>query len=339
MAERETSQSIDASAAEWVAREDRGALSEEDMRALQLWLEGDPRRPGALLRARAVSMRSEGARALGTGYDPQDFRPVREAPVVNRGLTRRNALIWSSAAAACLVIAGVAGSGLVAPEAHATDLGEVRLVPLKDGSTVMLNTETRVTVKFDQTHRLVKLVQGEADFRVVPEEGREFVVEAGGQVFRTDNGAFRVRYIKGAPLDVLVYQGRVDASLPEATRTASVPIETNSRLIVDTPRGAKQKTSVSTQPVQPEVVTRELAWREGKIAFKGETLAEAARTFARYSSTNIVIEDPDLAGETVTGVFAASDPVGFGRAVAAAFGANAIVQDEQVILKRDPLAD
>jgi transmembrane sensor len=68
--------------------------------------------------------------------------------------------------------------------------------------------------------------------------------------------------------------------------------------------------------------SRELAWREGKIAFEGERLDQAAAQFARYSRTRIAIPDPALAAEPVSGLFAAADPVGFSRAVAAIFDAK-----------------
>jgi transmembrane sensor len=52
------------------------------------------------------------------------------------------------------------------------------------------------------------------------------------------------------------------------------------------------------------------------LDFDGVTLAEAARTFARYSDQRIVIEDPAVAQRSVTGLFASTDPSGFARAVA-----------------------
>lgn len=62
--ERETSRSIDEKAADWIARLDRGPLSEEDKQALEAWLHGDPRRCGALLRASSLALLSESARTL-----------------------------------------------------------------------------------------------------------------------------------------------------------------------------------------------------------------------------------------------------------------------------------
>jgi transmembrane sensor len=85
-------------------------------------------------------------------------------------------------------------------------------------------------------------------------------------------------------------------------------------------------------PVPPDAVTRELAWREGKIAFEGQTLGQAAGSFARYSNMRIVIRDPDLAIEPISGLFAANDPLGFSRAVARIFDARVTQRDNVIIL-------
>lgn len=312
MAERETSRSIDAAAADWVAREDRAPLSSAEKAARQAWLEEDSRKPGALLRAQAVSLRSQSARALGPQYDPADFRGM---PPLS-GVSRRQALAWGGGAAASIAAAAVVGLSLQAPAAHATERGEIRLVPLGDGSTALLNTETRVKVKYGDATRLVRLVEGEVYLTVLADPRRPFVVEVEGRRISTAGGAFRIRKLKGAPIDILVDHGRVEV-LASGARRLPVTLAPNTRLIL--PVSAVEQ-APAPRLVDPDLVSRELAWRDGKIAFEGETLAQAAAAFARYSDTRIVIEDPDLAREPVTGLFAASDPVGFSHAVAGMFG-------------------
>ena len=61
---RETSRSIDEKAADWIARLDRGPLTESEADALEAWLGGDARRRGALLRAASLSTLSESAQAV-----------------------------------------------------------------------------------------------------------------------------------------------------------------------------------------------------------------------------------------------------------------------------------
>jgi hypothetical protein len=76
------------------------------------------------------------------------------------------------------------------------------------------------------------------------------------------------------------------------------------------------------------------SWRDGKISFDGEPLSRVAATFARYSDTRIIIADPGLAREPVTGLFDAHDPAGFARAIATVFSARVREDGNAVVLTR-----
>lgn len=331
MSARETSQAIDAAAADWAAREDKGPLSDAESEALSSWLAGDPRRPGALIRARAVYLRTEAARALGRDFDPEVFaRPVAQAQAPSA--RRKNALLVTGAAAACVFMAAMAGSSFLAPQALATELGEVRLVPLEDGSSVMLNTLTRVKVRYSRDQRAVQLLEGEVDFRIVPDDARDFIVSVGANEIKAKDASFRVKHIDGGALEILVYRGEVEVSGKTAT-PAGVLIESNTQLSLPSRRASSQGGETLSY-VPPDDVKRALAWRDGKLAFEGETLAAAAASFRRYSATAILIEDPDLAQETVVGLFAANDPVGFSKAIEEVFDAKVIRRDDKIILVR-----
>jgi transmembrane sensor len=326
MAERETSRDIDQAASDWTARLDRGPLTPEGEDALQAWLRGDPRRRGALLRARALSLMSESAQALGPGFDPVAF----EAPLESRrsrlaGLSRRQALTWTGGVAAAVAVAAL-GVGLPAAGAViSTERGEIRLAPLKDGSTVLLNTETRIRVRYSRGERLVTLLEGEAYFSVARDETRPFVVEVDGRRLSTAQAGFRVRKLASNPVDVLVNQGQVDVAA--STTANGVALTPNTQLALSGP-------AERPRPIPPEAVTRELAWRDGKLAFEGESLSQAAEAFARYSDTRIQIRDPALAREPVTGLFAANDPAGFSRAIARVFDARVDHEGDNVVLTR-----
>jgi transmembrane sensor len=56
--------------------------------------------------------------------------------------------------------------------------------------------------------------------------------------------------------------------------------------------------------------------------------------FERYSDTRIEIDDPDVANETVTGLFVSNDPIGFSRAVAQALNLRAEVENNVVRITR-----
>ncbi|MET3663569.1 FecR domain-containing protein [Caulobacter sp. 1776] len=325
MAERDTSRDIDQAASEWTARLDRGPLSPRTEAAFQAWLDGDPRRKGAMLRAQAVSMMSESAQALGPDFDPASFAEPRRPR-----FSRRQALAWTGGALATASLVALGVGTAAAGTVISTERGEIRMAPLKDGSTVLLNTDSRIRVRYDEGQRFVTLLRGEAYFAVARDETRPFVVEVNGRRLRTTQAGFRVRKLDQDPVDLLVNQGRVAVSTPNLGG-APLVVTANTRLALS---DAGHRLAEHPRPIAPEAVTRDLAWREGKLAFEGETVRQAAAAFARYSDTRIEINDPALAREPVTGLFAANDPVGFSRAVARVFDARLEQAGDRVILAR-----
>src|SRR3954466_9040932 len=91
---RKTAHQIDAEAADWAARLDRGPLSAEQETQFQDWLGQDVRGLGAFGRIRALVLTTERARALGPDFDPAAFQPVSAFP-------RRRVLQVGGAIAAC----------------------------------------------------------------------------------------------------------------------------------------------------------------------------------------------------------------------------------------------
>ncbi len=315
--ERETSQAIDRIATEWVARMDRAPLSPDEAEQLTQWLAGDRRRRGAFIRAKALWVRSESARALGPHYDPEKFQPAATAPPPASRLRK-----WSGALAASFVLVVILVATFQMPTAYATAKGEMRTVPLGDGATVTLNTDTRIKVYDDEGQRRIRVVHGE-----VLIEGAGSVptlVEVDGKHLEASAATFVVRKLDGQPTQVLVQEGRV--VLAEATQSLS---PNTGALLLDGKEQAWQLTSLPFGRMG-----RELAWREGKIALQGETLAEAVAVYARYSDTPIVIADPALAQMQVTGLFAVNNPLGFSRAVAEVFDAEVRQEDGRIVIAR-----
>ena len=318
-AERETSRAVDDAAAVWAGRIDRGPLSAADDAALEAWLSGDPRRLGALARAQALYDASEAARALGPDFDPALFRTKPAARP-----SRRNLIGWGGGAIAAGLVAGVGAltvSGY-ASRAYASQRGEVRLIPLEDGSAITLNTESKVRVR----QRRVELLRGEALFEVA-KGAQPFVVSADALSVTATTAAFVVKAIVGEPVSVVVREGQVNVT----DRGKRTPLAANQQIALFAQRAR-------VEAVAPAALSRQLAWREGKIALEGETMAQAAREFARYSDMKLVIDDPALAQEPVSGLFAANDPVSFARSASQAFGARLEIEGRTVRLSRPATA-
>ena len=311
---------IDRQAAEWAARTEGSMLSAQDEAALDAWLAADRRHLGAYTKAIAVLAAIERVRAAGI----QGIVQPSLAP------TRRR-ILWAGSLAASVaaltVVGGLSWSGLT-EKTYATGLGVTQVLPLSDGSTVTLNTDSKIIVRYSEHRREIRLVRGEALFDVAKNKARPFVVTVRDMDVRAVGTSFSVRMLAQDPVEVLVREGVVEIKRPTTPVVAPVVVHANAKAIapVDAPIMVVQE--------QPDAVARDLAWKAGRIAFEDTSLASAAREFMRYSQTRVVIDDPAVARRTVTGLFVSNDPVGFAKGVALSLHLKAEVGQDEVRLKQ-----
>ena len=327
MSQRESSAAIDDVAARWAARVDRAPLTPDESVELEGWLGKDTRRQGAFARARAVMLYADRAKALGEAYDPAKFAAAR---AIARPITRR----WALAGATALAASGVAGvvglATMMGARRYQTARGEVRLVPLADGSVVTLNTATEVAVTFSDDRRNVKLIDGEALFNVAKNPQRPFIVDAGDVQVKVVGTSFTVRKLPGQPTQVLVREGIVEVLRQDHAELETGPV----RLVANQQAVAAAGVPIKPLELEPAAVERQLVWNEGMISFEGASLDDAVKEFARYSDPRIVIDDPAIAGETITGLFSADNPAGFAKAVALSLNIEAHAEDGVIHLRR-----
>jgi transmembrane sensor len=324
---RETARQIDAAAAAWAARLDRGDLSASEENELDQWLAADPRRAGAFAKARAVALYTERARALGPHFDARKFQPSTPAKTMSR-----RTLLWGGSAIAAGLGAAITTGYIYTSrgEDYTTQRGQMKVIPLADGSVVSLNTASSIKVSYTKALRTITLIQGEALFDVAKDALRPFQVLAGdAQVFAIGT-SFVVRHLADAPIEVLVREGVVEVN-KRAHNTPGVRLSSNMRAVTAPEAQSPVKVVAATAP---DEIRRAMAWREGRVIFQGETLRQAVAEFQRYSDTRILIDDDTIAAQAVTGLFQVNDPIGFAQAVATSFGLHAEVGDKQVRLYR-----
>jgi transmembrane sensor len=227
-----------------------------------------------------------------------------------------------------------------AQERYTSGIGEVRRIALEDGSTLLLNTASEVTVRLTTQQRDIRLVRGEALFEVAHDKSRPFIVHANDTAVRAVGTAFAVR-LDAAQVDVTVTEGVVEvgdsktlSGLGPTTAPASRP---------DVKRVAAHEHAViarsrapDVEPIAPAKADRQLAWREGMVSFDGESLQTAVAEINRHNRRQIVIDDPTLAAMPIVGVFRAIDLEGFSAAAAAALKARAIPDGDVIRLQPEP---
>lgn len=287
---------IDQEAADWVARmdgEDWTALQEAE---LERWLRGESRRRGALLAAQAAWLSVE-PQACDDAYLPSP----------RSGVSRRGLLAGGGGALAASLVGGLAW--LSGGTSYQTATGEIRRVPLADGSIATINTASRLDVRLASQRREIMLKEGEAWFQVAKDAARPFVVQAGPINVEAVGTAFSVRrQADGA--DILVNEGVVEAWSDDAGHER-VRLVAGQRAFVTDGAG------IRVGPMDISSVDRALAWRGGMIDLSGDTLGQAVGEFNRYNRRQIVLSDECLSNETIDGIFRTDDPEGFATAIQA----------------------
>lgn len=306
-------------AARWAIRLDGDPLSAAEQRELDAWLDGDERRAGALLRAEAALAYLDRGRALAR---PDADVANDDRPSASR-FGRRGFLAASVAGLAALIGYSALDSG---PDTIATALGEVRRVPLADGSIASVNTASRVAFAMQETRRDVKLEEGEAWFQVAHDKTRPFVVAAGDVRVQAVGTAFSVRR-RDDGVDVLVTEGVVEAWVVghESRRTR---IAAGSMSFV-----ADRSASIAVSEAS-EDIERTLAWRSGELVLNGQTLSYAAAELNRYNKRKLVIDDAGLGDEALVGYFRTEQPEVFARAAGNMLDAEVRIEGDTIHLTR-----
>ncbi|WP_232492450.1 FecR family protein [Novosphingobium kaempferiae] len=293
-------------AARFVARMDGDAWAAADEAELQAWLAQDPLRQGLLLQTQAHWLALT-PQAEETAAEPEVGEEADTAP---SGAWRRRGVMAGIAASVVLAFAGL--RWVQSPAAYTTRLGEIRRLPLSDGSVMTMNSGSELTVTMAQQAREVELTQGEAWFEVAKDAKRPFVVASGDVRVRAVGTAFSVRR-RETGVEILVTEGVVE-TWAEGDRDLRMRLTAGDRAMMSAHAVIDYETGVSSS------VDRALAWRGGMIDLDGRTLYDAADEFNRYNRRQIIIADPDVAREKLDGLFRVNDPEGFAEAVKASLG-------------------
>jgi transmembrane sensor len=232
--------------------------------------------------------------------------------------TRKKSSRWmvgASAAAAIMLVALGAWqfpSIFLAWQAdYMTATGSQSTVALPDGSTMVLNTASAVTVDFSDGHRSVRLLQGEAFFDVQRDPDHPFrVVGEYGEV-EVKGTAFSVRTDE-EETEVVLERGLVDVT---CLCDAGGQIELRpGQSVIATPQALLS--------VRDTDARRKLAWRDGRISFEDVPLGDVLDELRRYYGGNIFVADSRVNRLVVTGNYRLDNIEGAIRTLADAAGVS-----------------
>jgi transmembrane sensor len=285
-------------AAQWLARQRSNLRTAEDARSFQVWLAEDPAHGEAFEALTAVW-------DLAGGY-PRDMRATR-APTV--AASSRRAVMAGLLAAP--VAAGAAYLILPRPaEAHTyfTKVGEQQTIDLPDTSRALLDTNSRIDVLFGRDTRGVTLRYGRANFTVVSDRDRPFVVNAAEGRIVADASNFDVR-CDGQTACVTLFSGRALVNLNSAVHHLApgerMTLVGGAIAAIDRPR--------------PAMIG---AWHSGRTIFEDTLLSKAVAEMNRYSAIGLEIQGRELGDKRISGVYRNGDSIAFANTVAVLTGAK-----------------
>nr|WP_246623671.1 FecR domain-containing protein [Sphingomonas colocasiae] len=206
-----------------------------------------------------------------------------------------------------------------------TGRGEVREIALDDGSTVVLNGDSAIQVRYENDVRRIVLRRGAAYFKVAHNKARPFIVDANGLAVRAVGTEFAVG-LENKDVEVTVEQGVV--------AVAGVPGAAAPRYLKRNEQFVAAETGPRKAMLDSADVERMTAWRRGLLVFQGQPLGKAAADVNRHSDLRVVIEDPTLARAEFMGVFKIGDARGFAVAAGRAFNADVIQNGQELRLVR-----
>jgi transmembrane sensor len=332
-------------ASRWIAKLDR-ELSAKEEHALQQWLAADAQNATVFLAMAKLWDKMDALSRL-SGLFPE---PARR---------RKPSRHYVQALAASLVLAVLAGAWALlgfdllngadrGPEGQKTALapwevvyetaiGEHSTFTLPDGTEIVLNTNTRISVNYSEMHRLLTLERGEVHVRVAADKARPLSVFVVDKIVQAVGTEFNIRITDAERIELVVTEGKVrvgvreglnddgDIVEPVVLPPTSVIVAEREELILGSPD--EEITELSVDDIEVK-----LSWRHGNLIFRGESLEEAVKEIGRYTSVEFVFLDDDLRKVRVAGLFKANDVDGLLAALRENFDIAYQHVDDQTVL-------
>jgi transmembrane sensor len=191
-----------------------------------------------------------------------------------------------------------------------TAVGESRTIAIGDGTTINLNSATRIAVELRGRHREVHLVKGEAFFSVAPGDGRSIQVFAPFAIAAADGAQFYVSRnmvdmaivtVKGVAAIVAGDPYTLSSVFGDSSRlsTAAMLVRPSEAVRI----GWGQGVHIRRDTMSPTQLKRLFTWRHVSLSYGNERSADsevATETFNRLNAEKMVIADSVTAAQSVS---------------------------------------
>ena len=180
-----------------------------------------------------------------------------------------------------------------------TQRGHKATLTLADGSTITLNSQSKLIYpeNFGNTREVT--LEGEAFFQVNRNPDKPFIVHSHGLKTTVLGTSFNIKAFKDKNIEVTVATGKVQVQTANnevlGADLSPVALAKGEQAIYNTSNNTLKKHSISA--------TDFIAWKEGILKFDEATFEEVLESLSRWYNVNFTIENDGLNRCTVIGEY------------------------------------
>ena len=301
-------------ALDWFLRLQDEPLDAAAREEFERWRQSDPKCDetyASLERMRGMpSLHRAVEKHVGPGYGRMPIRqPVAATPSFATALWSKRV---AAVAAAVLLVVGL----FQAPDLilrwradHVTAVGQRETIQLSDGSTMTLNTDSAVALDFENGHRQVTLLKGEAFFDVRQDTGQSFLVTTGLSETEDLGTTFLVRRDEGE--DCVILKDGLVIVRRLSDRAESVVLDPGEKVVV---------TPNALSPAKAVDIGQSFAWLDGYVILRDQVFSRALSTLRRYHDGAVIVAGDRLDEAKVSGNYNVDEPQTAIRTLAEAAG-------------------
>jgi len=308
-------------AAAWLERREAKDWTDEDGRALQVWLDASESHCAAFWRLEEAWKQASRLAAL------KEMSPARAMAAPRR----RFLPVLGRMVAATIIVAAVGFASRIyfsqpQGDLYTTPVGGREILTLADGSQIELNTDTSLRIDFASHRRAVTLLRGEAYFQIRHDASRPFTVTAGAHRIVDLGTKFVVRREAGK-LEVALMEGRASVEDSDAaTMRPAVLVPGDVAIVTAAGLTMTRKSDQQLKDIA--------AWRKGMLVFNGARLSDAAAEFNRYNATQLIVTDEVAASRTLGGTFPTNDLEDFTHLAQSVLGLRVRHESGRIVISR-----
>jgi transmembrane sensor len=330
----------------WITRLDRG-LSNKELSELKAWLQVSPTHAETFMQLVELWDKMESLSQLSELF-PRKPQKVssKNAPI----------LAW----AASFVFASLISLGLwfnadiflgqdstqivQFNNEYQTKIGEQSTFFLQDKTQIKLNTNSLVKVTYTDKQRVFELLRGEMHVVVAHNKQKPLSVYAGSNIIQAVGTAFNVELGAGE-VELIVTDGKVlvtdiNSQSVAPLKLKNVHLSPQSFAVNKGQKAQLQARNTNIIGNDETKQASDLAWQQGNLIFRGESLFEAMQEVARYTNYEFDFGDEDIKKQQIAGLFKTSDISGFLSALESNF--DVIVKkmsNNKIRLSKKPQSD